>query len=68
MSAGGLGLSRSMLGRHLAVNPLPGGLAEQQVFYDVDLAHDQGGETALVEEDLGGLWVAPVDGRWVSVP
>ena len=34
----------------------------------VDLAHDQGGETALVEEYLGGLGVAPVDGRRVSVP
>ena len=48
--------------------PVARGLAEQQVLYDVDLAHDQGGETALVEEDLGGLGVAPVDGRRVSVP
>ena len=48
--------------------PVARGLAEQQVLHDVDLAHDQGGETALVEEYLGGLGVAPVDGRRVSVP
>ena len=42
--------------------PVAGGLAEEEFLGDVHLSHDQGGETALVEEDLGGLWVAPVDG------
>ena len=48
--------------------PVACGLAEQEVLGDIDLSHDQSGEAALVEEDLGGLGVAPVDGGRVSIP
>ena len=40
------------------------GLAEQEVLGDIDLSHDQSGEAALVEEDLGGL--RDCAGRWRS--
>ena len=48
--------------------PVARGLAEEELLCDIDLSHDQGGETALVEEYLGGLGVTPVDGRRGSVP